>query len=507
MKKKLALILALALALSALAGCGGGSGDEGNSGETKKEIIIAQANDVKVLDPHNCNEVASFLPICQIYSSLVTTDNDMNIVGDLAESWENISDTEWRFHLREGVKWHDGTDFTANDVKFSIERQKSLPKMGSVVENIVEVVVEDDHTVVLKTDEPSGALLLNLAVSGSRIISEKAVTEAGDSYGEHPIGTGPMKFSSWTLGDKLVLEKNEDYYGDNSEGCDTLIFKCIPEGSARTMALEAGEVDMIIGVEATDMNRIDESDTMTLYSGKQPRWEYVVLNCQKEPFNDPLVRKALNYAIDKESVNIVATDGRAQIANSVEGPSNMGYNADIEAYPYDPEKAKELLAEAGYADGFSTSLWALGDLKARVAQVIQSNLADVGIQVEIKQLEQSAYLEGTANGEHEMALIGWESNGDGDLALYPLFHSTKFGAAGNRSFYSNAEVDALLDQARGVVDQEARNNIYKEIQVKLMDDAVAVPLYFPTLDIAARADLKGVDLHPTGLCPYYKLHY
>lgn len=522
MKKKVSVMLIVFLLIASLSGCKDGSQSQ-SAGNTqagsseagdptsiqhKNEITIAQAEDIKVLDPHDCVAVSSYIPICQIFSSLVTLDNDMNIVGDLAEEWRAVSDLEWEFKLKQGVKWHDGSDFTAKDIKFSLERQKNMPKAAYMVEDISEIEVIDDYTVVMRTEKPSGALLLNLAISGSRIVPEKAVTELGDAeFNNHPVGTGPMKFEEWKLGDKLVLIKNNEYFGDNSECADKLIFKGIPEGTSRTIALETGEVDLIIGVEATDKVRVEENPKLKLYEAELPRVEYFAVNCQKPPFDNKLVRQALNYAIDKESVNLVATDGRAKIANTVVGPSTMGYNKDLQPYPYDPEKAKELLKEAGYEDGFSTSIWVYSDVRNRMAQVVQANLADVGVTADIELLEVSAYLERTAAGEHETTILAWEANGDGDLAMYSQFHSSQFGAAGNRAFYYNPEVDRILDDARTTIDTDMRNKLYEQAQVVVMEDSPWTPLYFPMADIGAQADLKGVEMHPTGLNPYFKLHY
>ncbi len=514
MRRGLSLLLAGVMVMATLAGCGGKTGTEGNaaapegtSTPVKKEIVVAQSSDIKVLDPHDCNQVASFAAIRQIFGSLVVFDQNMKIVGDLATEWTSLSPTEWEFKLRKGVKWHDGTEFTAKDVKFSIERQQSMPKMKHLVSSITEVQIVDDYTVRLKTAAPDGTLLINLAGSATRMVPEKAVTEMGAKFAEQPVGTGPMKFVEWVQGEKLVLEKNKDYYEDTSQFVDRITFKGIPEGTSRTIALETGEVDLIVGVEATDKEKIQENTKLALYESELPRVEYVGMNTTKAPFDNTLVRQAISYAIDKDAINTVANNGRCKVANTVVGPSTLGYNGDLKLYPYSPEKAKALLAEAGFPNGFSTTIWASGDVRNRIAQIVQSNLAEIGVKVDIELLETSAYLERTGAGEHSMCVLAWEANGDGDLAMYPQFHSSKHGAAGNRSFYTNADVDKMLDEARVTVDLEKRSQLYKEAQAVVMGDAPWVPLYFPTMDIATQADLKGLEMHPTGSINSYRLHF
>lgn len=521
MKKAISKLIVVMLVLSifttgcSAAGNANASSDDaptdtntGEAGEPEKsEIVFAQKADIVSLDPHATNDSPSSNLTRQIYSSLVRTNVNMEYEGDLAESWTVLSPTEWEFKLRKGVKWHDGSDFKASDVKFSIERQQNGPQVKHLVNMIKEVKVVDDYTVILVTDEPCGPLLANLAHSASRIVPEKACTEYGDTFAEHPTGTGPMKFVEWIPGDRVVLERFDDYF-EGQPATERLVMKVIPEGTSRTIALETGEVDLILDVEPIDKEKIEANSDLKLYEEMSNRIEWLSLNTKKAPFDNKLVRQAINYAIDKESVIVVATDGRGMVANTVIGPTVLGYNPDVKVYEYNPEKAKELLKEAGYPNGFSTTLWSSSDVRNRSAEVIQANLAEVGITAEIELLEWGAYLDKTSAGEHDMHLLGWSNlTADGDGGIYPNFHSSSQGAAGNRCFFENAEVDRLLEAGRVETDISKRPKYYQDAQVIIMEEAPMVPLYFQPTEIAARADLQGVELHPGSLHRFHMLHY
>lgn len=517
-KNKLILLtLVLVLVVSMFAGCSSkpaDAPDTGNEttetpGETvaKEEIVIAQPTDIKSLDPHATNDSGSSTVNRQIFGSLVRHNEQMEIVGDLAESWEPIDELTWEFKLKQGVKWHDGTDFTSEDVKFSLERQKASASVGHLVNVIEEIEIIDENTVRFHTSVPFGPMLPNLAHSGSRIVSKKAVEEFGDEIAEHPVGTGAYKFVEWIPGDRVVLERFDDYF-EEIEGAKTLVVRAIPEGTSRTIALETGEVDLVVTVEPNDKKVVEGNSDLKLYELMSNRVEYLAFNFNKAPYDNKLVRQAINHVINKDAINIVAADGRGEPSKTVIGKKVLGYNPDVPAYEHNVDKAKELLAEAGYPDGFDTTLWASGDVRNRIAQVIQANLAEIGINASIELLEWGAYIDRTSAGEHDMFLLGWTNlTADGDGGMFPLFHSSRMGAGGNRSFYSNPEVDALLDGGRQEVITEKRAPYYQEAQLLIMEDAPWVPLYYTTVDLGARADLKGVELHPGSMHRFYNLHY
>lgn len=526
---KLAAALTLAAAL-ALGGCSSGADvAESSAGETqnaetqqeagaeeadtsggeitKDDIIIASKSDIKTLDPMGTNDTTSSVAHRHIYSRLVEINENAEVVGDLAESWEQVSDTEWKFKLREGVKFHDGTECTANDVKFSLERAKEMPRVKQYVEQIEEIVVEDDYNLTLKLNVPYAPLLSSLSHTGTSIIPEAAVTEQGEAFWENPVGTGPMKFVEWAPNDHWTLERYDEYFKGPGLA-HTITMKIMPEGGARTIALETGEIDMSISVDAADVQNVEANPDLKAMQKTSISVEYLAMNCEKAPFDNPLVRQAVNYAINKNDIIDVVMEGRGTPANSVININIPGYSEDVEAYPYDVEKAKELLAEAGYADGFTTTLFASGDVRNREAQLIQAQLQEIGIQVDIQLYEWGAFLDAINNGEHEMFLSSWSNaTMDPDASVFPLFHSKNFGATGNRAFYSNPEVDQMIEEAQMESDQEKRMELYKEIQQKINEDAPWVPVFYGTSCTGIRADLKGYVMHPASADHYENLHY
>jgi len=400
MKKFLTLALTAVFGAVLMSGCatmGGGAGG-GNGGGGRADIVIGTAADLITMDPHGSNDAPSSDINSHVFSTLVRTSNQMEIVSDLAESWENLSPTEWQFNLRQGVLWHDGTPFTASDVRFSLLRQQDMPQVSHLVAAISNVHVIDDYTVIIETYEPFGPILANLAHVSTRIVPEHAVTYFGDDgFAENPIGTGPMRFVSWTPGVETVLERFDDYFGGMPLS-ERLTFRVITDGPARTIALETGEVDMVLVVEHVDVQRIQDHAELYLPEAMSNRVEWLSFNLNREPFDNVLVRRAIAHALDRESLNIVGYMGRSDIAHSFTGPTVFGYNPNVEYIEFNPDLARELLAEAGFPDGFSTTLWSNGDARNRKAQTIQSNLRDIGIMVGFEKLEWAAYLDRPAQG-------------------------------------------------------------------------------------------------------------
>lgn len=530
MKKRFMLLALMLVVVLAIAACGGGGSNDTQPAATqgagagqgqqapaatqtddsapagRANITIANQADIVSLDPHGTNDAPSSYVNRHIYSSLVRTTAQMEFVGDLAESWENLSPTEWQFNLRQGVVWHDGAPFTASDVAFSLMRQQEFPQVAHLVAFIEEVRVVDDYTVVVVTDNPIGPLLANLSHSATRIVPEHAVTYFGDAFSENPIGTGPLRFVSWTPGVEVVLERFEDYFRGPA-AVETLTMRVITEGSARTIALETGEVDLILNIEPVDINRVMNHSDLVLYEAMSNRIEWLSFNLNRPPFDNRLVREAVAYAICRDSLNIVGYEGRAQIASSFTGPTVFGFNPNIQAFTHDPDRARALLAEAGFPDGFSATLWTSGDVRNRKSQVIQSNLREVGINVDIEILEWAAYLDRTAQGEHYMHLLGWTNlTGDADPGMFPLYHTVSQGA-GNRAFFSNARVDELLDMGRAETNMSLRPPLYHEVQEILRYYVPVAPLNILPVELAARNGLQGVYLHPSGMHRFENLHF
>ena len=517
MKKRTAArsMAALMGAAMVLTACGGGnttapttgasSGGEtqtasesAESGKiTKTDIVVGQASDIVTLDPAGQQDTTSGVLMKHAYSTLLDVDNEGKVVPDLAESYEMKGDTEYGFKLREDACFWDGTPVTAQDVKFSLDRAKGMPKTKSNTSKIEEVTVNGDHEVTIKLTEPYAAFKTIVTQHNLSILSEKAVTEAGDSYGDvdNLLGSGPFKVTEWVPNDHYTLVRNDNYWGEMPIAT-SITCRVIPEGSARTIALEAGEIDVVWSVDPTDCANVESNPDVKLLSQPSTGIDYVGMNTQKEKFSDKRVRQAINYALDKQTFVDTIIEGRGLVANSYINAAIPGWTDEVEAYPYDPEKAKELLAEAGYPDGFECSIFVNGDLRTRSAQILQAQLADVGIKVDISTYEWGALLDTLNAGEHEMFLLGWSNTSfDPDGSTYQLFYSGNHGATGNRAFFSNDKVDELILSAQRESEESKRMELYKELQFVLHDESPWCPLYYKENNVGVRADLKGFTLH------------
>lgn len=517
MKKIISVILAGAMCASLLTACGGSSSSGGsntNSAQataSKSTITIGILSDLSSFDPQNHNDTVSAYATRHIYNNLVKLNDNNEFVGNLAKSWEYLDDTTVEFTLNEGIKFHNGETLTSEDVKFSLERQKEAPKVGHLVSMIDNVEVVDDTHFIIHMNTPSNALVSSLNHSGSAILCKSYVEglEAeGKTLADAPMGCGPYKFEEWVPGSSFTLVKNDDYFDPATAAQnDKLIFKIIPEESARTIALENGEIDLLMNVGTADANRIRENDKLALDEFDSTQIEYFAMNTQKAPFDNKLVRQAMNYAINKDDVVIAAIDGEGEAFDNYIGKPAIGYYDTAVKYEYNPEKAKELLAEAGYGDGFTFTAFLATEVRARSATVVQANLAAIGVTMNIEQMESATYYEKTGNGEHDACFGGWVANAEPDNTYRPLFTSDKAGAGGNRAFYKNPEVDALVDDAAINRDADKVAEDYQTILKTVSDDAIWAPLYSKKGMVARNKDLQGVHLSPISMYDFYGMHY
>jgi len=500
-KKVLAILSMMIVLVLATVGCGNSGGANVSADGVKDTLVVAQGADAKTLDPHGSNDNPSSRVVKQINETLVVQDENMELQSGLAESWEKIDELTFEFKLKQGVKFHNGEEFKASDVKFTLLRALESPNVGHIVGAInkdgIEIV--DDYTIRLATSEPFAPLLAHLAHTGASILSEKAVIEAGDDYGQNPIGTGPFEFESWVNGDEINLVKFDEYHGEAAK-VEKVKFRNIAEATNRTINLETGEIDIAYDILPTDIRRVEEDENLTLMRQENLTTTYIGFNVQKENLSDVRVRQAINHAIDAESIIEAVMEGVGEQANGPLGPNVWASNQDLEPYEYNVEKAKELMKEAGYENGFKTSIWT-NDNKTRmdISEIVQNQLKQINIEAEVKVVEWGSYLDGTANGEHDMFILGWGTvTGDPDYGLYALFHSSQFGDAGNRTFYANSNVDELLEKARVSVDPVEREVAYLEAQEIIRDDAPWIFLNNSENVDGVRSNVKGFEQHPAG---------
>ncbi|WP_227940139.1 glutathione ABC transporter substrate-binding protein [Alkalihalobacillus deserti] len=489
----------------------GEAGEEVTEGAEGGDLVIAQLSDAVAIDPHGSNDTPSSNVAYNIYESLVKSDENMELQPGLATSWEEIDDTTWEFVLREGVKFHDGSDFNANVVKANIERVLD-PEVASprsfLYDMITEVEVVDDYTVRITTEYPFAPLPAHLAHNGGGMISAKLIEadyaamaegeEPGQVISGGPIGTGYFKFDSWTPGTEIKLVKNEEYWGEPAK-LDSVTFKVVPEDLTRLAELETNAAHISDPLSPADVSRVEGTDGMSVNRQPSVALSYIGFNAQKGPFDNKLVRQAITKAIDKDAIIEGIYDGAGIPAIGPLAPDVFGFDDSVSGLEYDREEAKKLLAEAGYPDGFTTTLWT-NDNRERIdaATYVQAELEKIGVTVEIEVVEWGAYLEQTAKGEHDMFVLGWSTvTGDADYGMYPLFHSENYGNPGNRTFFSTPELDEILVEARQNPDHNERLALYKEAQEILVEESPMLYIHHQEYLLGVSDSVQGLWQHPT----------
>jgi peptide/nickel transport system substrate-binding protein len=453
-------------------------------------LIVGMGADAVSLDPHRSNDQSSSRVRGHIYETLVAQDNDLNLVPGLATSWTQVDELTFEFKLKQGVLFHDGSAFTASDVKFSLDRGVASPDVGFIMNPIANVEVVDDFTVRLTTKFPFAPMLASLAHPAAAMLSETVVVEGYDF--EMPVGTGPFKFVDRVVGDNLTLARFDDYHGTKAV-TPNLIFRVIPDNAVRTIELETGAIDIAYDIAPGDVSRVDSNPDLVLVRDANLSMNYIGFNFQKAPFDNVKVRQAINLALDMEAIVEVVLRGVGAPAFGPIGPNVFGSNQDLEPWPFDVAAAKALMAEAGFADGFATTLWTNeNQTRMDIAEIVQNQLGEIGITVTVEVLEWGAYLAATAAGEHDMFILGWTTvTADADYGLFPLFHSSQFGGPGNRTYYANTRVDELLEIGRESVDPAARSAAYREAQEIIRDDA-------PWIFVNTGENISGISSKVSG---------
>ena len=474
--------------------------NEGN-GDADRQLIVGIGADPLSLDPQFVNETNGAISNTQMYETLITHDIDMNIVPRLATSWERIDPLTIEFNLREDVYFHNGEPFTASDVYFTLRRAADSPTtqpiLGDIDPDGLEII--DDHTIQIRSFEPFAPMLANLAHTTAFIVSEAAVEYYGEYFRENPVGTGPFMFSEWHVGENLVLVRNDNYWGELPE-IGGITFRFIPEQSNRIIALETGEADIAMWISPSDVAHVQNSEDLILVNRTNFTTQYLGFNNSLEMFQDERVRQAFNYAIDVELIVDTILEGWAQPTDGGPMGANIPGSSQVEGYEFDPERARELLAEAGFEDGLDVTITLLNDQTQRsIVEAAANQLGQVGVNVTIAQMESGAFAEFTNEGNHEIAFLSWTTvTGDADYALFPLLHSGQHGSAGNRSFFSNVEVDELLERARATFDEEERAEYYAQLQQLIRDEAPWIFLTVGESLIATRSGIEGYEFRLNG---------
>ena len=413
----------------------------------------------------------------------------------LAERWETSADGKsWTFHLRKGVRFHDGTPLNARAVKESIDRVMSPAaklRQASKFAGITAVDVVDEHRVRITTSRPLGALPGNLSHQAGGAIQSPAAAKAG----KFPVGTGPFKFVEYVPDERLVLEANRDYWA-GPPGVDRLVFRMVPEARTRLALLQSGGAHVVYNVAFNEIEGLRKDPNVHVEVPPSAGWRIFGFNTQKKPFSDVRVRQALNHAVDKEAIVKNVFRGVGHVADSPFGPGMFGYAPGFK-YAYDPGRAKKLLADAGYASGFKTTmLVSPGEIAgaAEVAAAIQAYLQQVGVQAEIVSLEQATWLAELTKPleQNKTEIFQYQYGGADPDALRLVLHAQEWPPRRNAAFYKNERLDRLFEEGAATVDQGKRAEIYRQIQKLVMEDAPWLFIADWAHADAWRANVQGI---------------
>lgn len=481
-------------------------------------FIFGRGGDSVGLDPALEEDGESFKVCDNIYDTLIQyKDGSTDIEPGLATSWESSEDgLTWTFSLRKGVTFHDGTPFNAEAVLFSLNRQHDKTHsfhniQGSytywVATGLAEIVdtitAIDEFTLKIQLKTPYAPFIYTIAITPFSIVSPTAVKKFGDRYSNNPVGTGPFKFVRWDRNDKIVLEANENYWGGRPV-LERIIFRSIPDNSVRLIELQQGKLHAMEFPNPDDLQQIQNDENLQLLSQPGMSIGYLAMNMEKPPLNNHKVRLAINHAINKSDIITHLYQGLGIPAKNPIPPTMWSYDDSIEDYAYDPKRAKQLLTEAGYPNGFETTLWALPVPRPYIpdgralAEVLQSELKNIGIETKILTYDWGTYLEKTKYGEHDMAMLGWSADlGDPDNFFYFLLSKTSAEKpAGNIAFYRSDEMQSVLEQARATSDKDKRISLYKEAQQIFHKDVPWVPLAHAKQVLVINKMVKNLTLQP-----------
>ncbi len=491
--------------------------------ESDNTLIFGRGGDSITLDPANIEDGESAKVCDMIYDTLVQyRENTTALEPALAESWTRSADgLTWTFHLRQGVQFHDGTPFSADAVVFSLTRPLMLFR-DFHEQFISQIVALDPFTVQIQLKTPYAPFISTLAGTSFSIVSPVAI----QTLGENPIGTGPFKFVQWDKNDKIVLSANDTHWA-GKPALDRLIFRSIPDNAMRRTELQAGNIHVMEFPNPDEIPLIQGDPQLEILMQPSLNTGYLAMNMERPPFDNLKVRLAINHAINKAEIVERLYQGLGIPAKNPIPPTLWSYDDSIEAHAYDPELARQLLAEAGYPDGFETTLWALPVPRPYIpdgmalAVALQSDLQNVGINANIVTYDWATYLEKTANGEHDIAMLGWIADvADPDNFFYTLLSiPSAEKPAYNISFYRNEALQKILDRARmstdqdiqafealdidkgggsAITDREVRIRLYQQAQAIFHTDAPWVPLAHAQRILVVSRDVKNLKLSPLG---------
>ena len=483
-----------------LIACSGKEDDKKETIQNKEEktITIAEKAEIKTLDPQKTVDSASLSVIQMINQKLFKIDNDGNIIPEIAEEVTKVDAKTTLIKIKKDLFFSNGEPVTVDDILFSLNRAKESPRMMQDFYMIESFEKVDDSTIKVKTFYEAGNLLHKLASMGASIMNKKALEENENNI----IGSGMFKLKEWVAGDRIVLERNE-YFKEANSNVKEIIIKFIPEANSRMIMLETGEVDIAEALLPLDFQKISrEDDKFTTVEMQSSSNMFIGFDLRDKHLADKRVRQAIAYAINNQDIVDSIYNGSATVATSPIPKITTGHNENSNPYEQNIEKAKELLAEAGYPNGFDIVLNVNEDnQRVDTAVVIQDNLKAIGVNVQIKTYQWASYVAFVENPSQEkgMFLMAWNiANDDPDELLYPLYHSSQIDAHTNVIFYKNEDFDSLISKARETIDKEKRIDLYKKAQDIIQEDLPHYAILYPMQNFAYKKNIKGIEVNKRG---------
>jgi peptide/nickel transport system substrate-binding protein len=475
------------------------------SAVTAQDLVVNRKAEGISLDPAKTTTMEDYMVMGNIFSSLFRFKTDsFDLRPDLATEYRVSPDGKtYTFKLRQGVQWHKGYgEFTAEDVAFSINRVKNPETKSPYARNfanVAKVEVTGKYEVKMELKQPEATFLQNLTVTrpcSGLIVSKQAVTKLGNDHGSQPIGTGPFVFQEAVPREKIVLVANPDYY-EGAPKLKRITFVPIADETTALMALESGDVHITQIENVRLLQKYQNHEKLNVITGPRISVHMILMNTKRPPFNNVKVRQAMAYAINTDEIINGILAGFADKPTGVIHPQMFGYTADVQKYPYDPQKAKNLLAEAGYPNGFKTKVVVLiyGQWQ-KVMELVKAQLAKVGIDMAIQMLERGAYVQARAQETTELVMFGVSLPPDPDFVMRD-FHSKNAPPGGlNLSRYSG--VDDLIEKGSQEMDKAKRSQIYGEIQRRMAQDVPAVVLYHPKWTQVVNKRVRGYTVERMG---------
>jgi peptide/nickel transport system substrate-binding protein len=465
-----------------------------------EQLVIAIQSDGRSLDPHHVTDAPAMRLIENMYSTLFRyTAEYGEFEPDLVEEYDISGDNlVYTFRLRRGVRFHNSDrEMSAGDVKYSLRRIMDGGARADQFAAIDRIETPDEHTVEIHLSRPSAALIAHLAYPMNAIVDREVVEANNGSLDTADAGTGPFQLVQWRRDQHLILERNPHFHVQDRPHLNRIVFRPIPDDTARSTALRNREVHLILDVAEKDVDLVQRAGHVTVESIPGTFWEYIGLNTESEPFDNEQVRQAIAWAIDREAINQIVKFGRSTVLTGGHIPPDHWAHADLDAYPVrDLDRARALLAEAGFADGFSTTLKVGSDWQFQVdaATIVQQQLAEIGIEVQVMAMESGIFFNDLNERNFDMTLVGWVGFVDPDEWTYDLFHST---GRYNQQNYSSERLDQLLEQGRATLDREQRRQIYAQVQRIVAEEAPVVFLYLNAQTSAYLDSVRGYQVHPT----------